>query len=305
MPPFLVGTYLLSKGHRDDLSPESAPAKPKGQGRGLGPANGPAEPIPLLPVAKPAKAPAAQTREWLEAQLAGKPDTSDRVDGPSPYWRPAPRPLYDAKRSPVDAVLQPDYGAFDRPAPGAAPAPRPTVADQFREAVTAGQTPQGGSGAPAMTPSGIAFLKDWEKTVPKTYTNDGVGVATIGTGHKLTPSERLQYANGLSDPQVAAIFQSDLARKEALVRASVKAPVEKHQFDALVSLGFTSEDAVSRRSTVIRLINAGKFDEAADHFGDWHKGHDRHGDLIDVPGLPKRRSAEKRLFLTGVYDSRH
>ena len=303
MPPFLVGTYLLLKGLRDDLSPEPASAKPQGQERGFGPA--PAEPIPPLPVATPAKAPAVQSREWIEAQLAGRPATSDKVDGPSPYWQPAPRPLYDPRKSPVDAVLHPDYGAFDRPPPGTAPAARPTVAEQFRDAVTAGQAPQGGSGAPAMTPSGIAFLKDWEKTVPKAYTNDGVGVATIGTGHKLTSSERLQYANGLSDPQVAAIFRSDLARKEALVRASVKVPLEKHQFDALVSLGFTSETAVSRHSTVIQLINAGKFDEAAEHFGDWHYGHTPQGRPISVAGLIKRRASEKHLFLSGEYDSKH
>lgn len=163
MPPFLVGTYLLTKGHRDDLSPESAPARPKGQGRGLAPAERPADPVPPLPVATPAKAPAVQTREWIEAQLAGKPDSSDKVDGPSPYWQPAPRPLYDPERSPVDAVLHPDYGAFDRPPPGTAPAARPTVAEQLVKALSDPSKDDGPSGSKV----------DWD-FIKKNETRQGV-----------------------------------------------------------------------------------------------------------------------------------
>ena len=77
----------------------------------------------------------------------------------------------------------------------------------------------------------------------------------------------------------------------------VKVPLTQTYFDALASLIFNIGVNAFKRSTLLKLLNVGKYIQAADEFLKWRKA----GGKV-VKGLEKRREAERRLFVDGVYE---
>jgi hypothetical protein len=70
-------------------------------------------------------------------------------------------------------------------------------------------------------------------------------------------------------------------------------PVTSNQFSALVSLAYNVGIGALRGSTLLRLLNARDYAGAANQFPRWNRGGGR-----VLPGLVKRRAAERDLFLT-------
>lgn len=90
-------------------------------------------------------------------------------------------------------------------------------------------------------------------------------------------------------------FVADLDRFETGVQRLVKVALNQNQFDALVSLAFNIGLVNFANSTLLRLLNASQYDRAGSEFARWcHAG----GALL--PGLIRRRSAERDLFTTRV-----
>jgi hypothetical protein len=85
----------------------------------------------------------------------------------------------------------------------------------------------------------------------------------------------------------------DLQEFERAVAAMVTVPVTSNQFSALVSLAYNIGISALRGSTLLRLLNAGDYAGAANQFLRWNRGGGR-----VLPGLVKRRAAERDLFLT-------
>ena len=158
--------------------------------------------------------------------------------------------------------------------------------------------------------SGLFAIVRHEGIVPAPYI-DAVGVWTFGVGHAETsgiaPNPR-EMPRGMPADMDAAIQQSfDLFRAkikpfEDVVRAAVTVPLAQHEFDALVSLCFNIGPAALRRSSVVRHLNAGNRQAAADAFGAWNKGR-VNGELKALPGLTSRRAEEREMFLTARYPS--
>jgi lysozyme len=72
----------------------------------------------------------------------------------------------------------------------------------------------------------------------------------------------------------------------------VHVPLTQNQFDALVSFVFNLGVGNFRTSTLLKKLNAGDNDGAAQEFGRWiHAGGKA------LPGLVRRREAERALFL--------
>ena len=99
-----------------------------------------------------------------------------------------------------------------------------------------------------------------------------------------------------------ARLAGDVAQREIAASNALTAPVTQGQFDALVSIifnvgaGSADRDGIirlksGRPSTLLRLLNAGDFEGAADQFLAWvSPGSDV------VRGLTRRRTVEQAVF---------
>ena len=71
------------------------------------------------------------------------------------------------------------------------------------------------------------------------------------------------------------------------------------QYDAMISFTFNLGPGNLRSSTLLKKLNAGDRAGAADEFLKWTKAGGK-----TLPGLVKRREAERALFLTPMVDPR-
>lgn len=79
------------------------------------------------------------------------------------------------------------------------------------------------------------------------------------------------------------------------VNRLVTVPLTQNPFDALVDFTFNLGERALARSTLLRLLNAGKHDYAAEQFLALD-----HVNGLMVPGLLRRRRAEMELFNKGA-----
>ena len=91
--------------------------------------------------------------------------------------------------------------------------------------------------------------------------------------------------------QADAWFLEDVAWAEDCVNEAVKVELTQQQFDACVSLCFNIGCGAFKKSTLVRLLNAGDFDAAALQFRVWNRQNHK-----VLAGLTRRRLAEEKLF---------
>ena len=141
-----------------------------------------------------------------------------------------------------------------------------------------------------MSRNGLDLLKDFEGLKLRAYL-DPVGIWTVGYGQTsaagppaVTPG--LVITQGEADE----ILKRDMAQYEDGVRKYVKAALTQGQFDALVDFAYNAGVGALAKSTLLKRVNAGKFDEVPAEFMKWTKGGGR-----ELPGLVRRRRAETKL----------
>ena len=134
---------------------------------------------------------------------------------------------------------------------------------------------------------------------------DPVGIWTIGWGHAIRWNGRLLrgrddaarakalYPDGLTPDQANLLLRGDVLDTCRDVQALVTVPITDPQFDALVSFAYNCGTGALKRSTLLKLLLAGKVNAAADEFLKWTKA----GGQV-LPGLVRRRQAERDRFLT-------
>lgn len=111
---------------------------------------------------------------------------------------------------------------------------------------------------------------------------------TIGYGHTAGVSAN----DVITEAQAISLLCQDVAESERAVNHYVHGPLTQNQFDALVSFVFNLGVGNFRTSTLLKKLNAGDNDGAAQEFGRWiHAGGKA------LPGLVRRRAAERALFL--------
>ena len=81
---------------------------------------------------------------------------------------------------------------------------------------------------------------------------------------------------------------------EDAVTRLVVTQLSQKGFDALVSFTYNVGINAFRNSTLLRKLNLGKVEEAAEEFSRWNKARGK-----VLPGLVKRRAQEKEMFLQG------
>lgn len=143
---------------------------------------------------------------------------------------------------------------------------------------------------------GLAVIKHFESCHLTAY-RCPAGVWTIGWGHTgRDVKEGLVWTQAMADEAL----KNDLRAFEADVNSLVKATITQRQFDALVSFAYNvgsdiDADTIAEGlgdSTLLRLVNAGRFMQAADEFLKWDKAGGKR-----LRGLSRRRAAERALFL--------
>lgn len=135
--------------------------------------------------------------------------------------------------------------------------------------------------------AGLNLLKSFEGLQLTAYL-DPVGVWTIGYG---TTSGVYQGMN-ISQAQAEALLQTDLHRFETAVADEVTRPITENQFSALVSFTYNVGAGAFASSTLLKLLNQGDIQGAANQFLVWVYA----GGIV-LPGLARRRRAERLLFL--------
>lgn len=125
------------------------------------------------------------------------------------------------------------------------------------------------------------------------------GKWTIGWGHTLGVKE----GQVISREYAEDILRLDLADSCKAVEAAVdNGRTSSNEFSALVLLHFNIGHAAFMGSSPLRLHKAGKKTEAANAFALWRKCTDpKTGQIVDSPGLIRRRAAEAALYLKAEF----
>lgn len=135
--------------------------------------------------------------------------------------------------------------------------------------------------------AGLSLLKTFEGLQLSAYL-DPVGVWTIGYG----TTSGVYQGMSITSAQAEALLQTDLHRFETAVTDAVTRPITDNQFSALVSFTYNVGAGAFASSTLLRLLNQGDIQGAANQFLVWVYA----GGMV-LPGLARRRRAERLLFL--------
>lgn len=138
---------------------------------------------------------------------------------------------------------------------------------------------------------GLDFIKSFEGLRLTAYWDPNGGVWTIGWGH----TRGVRRGQVITKAQAERFIRDDLAPIERHLTADLgEDGVLQCQFDALCSWIFNLRDGIRQynNSTLRRKLKSGDYKGAADEFPRWcHSG----GHVL--PGLVRRREAERKMFL--------
>jgi lysozyme len=110
---------------------------------------------------------------------------------------------------------------------------------------------------------------------------------TIGYGH----TKDVRPGDVVTLTEAEKLLIEDLEWSESVVNNQVKVPLNQNQFDALVSFVFNVGSGNFGKSTLLKRLNAGRYDDVPHELKRWNKGG---GEVL--PGLTRRREAETKLF---------
>ena len=146
--------------------------------------------------------------------------------------------------------------------------------------------------------AGLALIREFEGLRLRAYPDPGTGGKpwTIGIGTTVYPNgQTVSPGDICTEQQAMQYLAHDVQRFESSVAAMLRVPVNENQFAALVSFAYNVGTEALRRSTLLRYINDSRFADAVGEFGRWNQAAGK-----VLPGLVRRRNAERELFLTPV-----
>jgi lysozyme len=139
--------------------------------------------------------------------------------------------------------------------------------------------------------NGIAMIELAEGFRAQLYEDNGH--PCIGYGCDLSLTEAASYEGRTIDQAEAeALLKTRLVPVEQAINNLVHQQLSQNQFDALADFIYNVGTGAFRTSTLLRRLNHGNFQGAADQFLRWNK-------VAGVPndGLKARRAKERSLFL--------
>lgn len=137
--------------------------------------------------------------------------------------------------------------------------------------------------------TGLALTERFEGCKLHAYQDIG-GVWTIGWGHTAGVMKGMVWTQSRADDQ---LFK-DMMCAEVAVNELVTCPLTQGEFDALVDFVYNIGTRAFAHSTMLKLLNQKKYQDAADEFVLWD-----HVGGKEVAGLLERRKAEQEEFNGG------
>lgn len=138
---------------------------------------------------------------------------------------------------------------------------------------------------------GIDFIKEFEGLELTRYVCSA-GKTTIGIGHVIRPTDMIPET--ITESEADALLARDLERFEIAMLEAIEVEVNQNEFDAIISLAFNCGAHAIANSTLMKLLNGGASrEQCALQFLRWDKANGK-----PLPGLTRRRQAEKDLFLS-------
>lgn len=140
---------------------------------------------------------------------------------------------------------------------------------------------------------GIDLIKRFEGVRLKSYICPA-GVLTIGYGHTGADVHTNQQ---ITEEEAERLLRQDTESAQQAVSSFVTTKLNQNEYDALVSFTFNVGSTAFVNSSLLKLLNHGAERKVvAGEFERWVKA----GGDSAVPGLVRRREAEKALFLEKV-----
>ena len=139
-----------------------------------------------------------------------------------------------------------------------------------------------------LSAEGLQLIKQQEGFRSRTYL-DVAGFPTIGYGHRLIHPG--SFPDGVSEAEAAEILAADVRDAEQAVERLVKAALNQGQFDALVDFCFNLGSGRLASSTLLKVLNAGRYADAAEQLLRWDQAAGQ-----ECPALKARRQAELALW---------
>jgi len=144
----------------------------------------------------------------------------------------------------------------------------------------------------------IDLVKEFEGCKLTAY-RDPIGVWTIGYGTTARAGLGIIPTGGMTITQAEAdqLLADGLNKFADQIRPMINAGLNDNQFGACVSLAYNIGAHAFSTSSALKHINAGDYDKAANAILLWNKA----GGKV-LKGLVRRREAERKLFLTPVFE---
>jgi lysozyme len=134
---------------------------------------------------------------------------------------------------------------------------------------------------------GLALIRQFEGLRRSAY-RCSAGVPSIGYG----TTNGVKMGQTITRDEADRLLLEDAQRFADHVAALVKVPLNQNQVDALISFVYNVGPAAFAKSTMLKLINQGLLEDAANQFVRWNKVNGE-----PLAGLTRRRMSERDLFL--------
>ena len=137
-------------------------------------------------------------------------------------------------------------------------------------------------------------IQQFEGLKLKAY-KDSVGIRTIGFGNifNLDTGNPIKEGDEITQETADRWLKIEVDQLQAKLKKIITVPLTDNQLTAITSLAYNIGFGAFKRSTLLRLLNAGASkEEVAKQFLRWNKAGGK-----EVKGLTNRRQAESNLFL--------
>lgn len=148
---------------------------------------------------------------------------------------------------------------------------------------------------PSVPAAAINLIKEFEGFESEAYI-DTDGTPVIGYGLSRIAGKPVQIGDRILPEQADAALKTQLLEIQQHLDKTVKVKLSDRQLSALASLSYNVGVGFIENSTLLRKLNAGDYAGAANEFLRWDKANVS-GRLVQLPGLTRRRQAERELFL--------
>tara|TARA_R110002074_G_scaffold365865_2_gene539667 strand:- start:876 stop:1427 length:552 start_codon:yes stop_codon:yes gene_type:complete len=133
---------------------------------------------------------------------------------------------------------------------------------------------------------GLALIKKFEGCELEAYLCPA-GVWTIGYGH----TKDVKEGDKINKDEADYLLQEEMIEYESYINDMVDVDLNQSQYDSLCAWVYNLGPSNLGSSTMLRVLNEGKYDEVPQQMKRWNKAN---GEVLD--GLIRRREAEALLF---------